>query len=70
MDYYPLSNIGFLSNTLEVRNQSLAADIMPALVEVAAGLSLAMVRCEDRMVAAEGETVTKLKISRNLCEMR
>ena len=48
----------------------MAADIMPALVEVAAGLSLAMVRCEDRMVAAEGETVTKLKISRNLCEMR
>ena len=78
MDYYhPLSNIGLLSNTLEVRNQSLAADIMPGLAaeeeEVEpAGLSLAMVCCEDRMVAAEGETeaeITKLRISRNLCEI-
>ena len=73
MDYYnPLSNIGLLSNTLEVRNQSLAADIMPGLAEVEpAGLSLAMVCCEDRMVAAEGETEaeTKMNISRNLCEI-
>ena len=54
----------------------MAADIMPGLAaeeeEVEpAGLSLAMVCCEDRMVAAEGETEaqTKMNISRNLCEI-
>ena len=65
MDYQPTSNIG-QANTLEVRNQSLAADIMP----VPAGLSLAMAPrccCEDRMVAAGGAETGLKRVSRNLC---